>query len=530
MNDPTSSQSLTAAHLKANLDDIQDNVLEPILMRYGRHIFVKFHDGAKARAWLHELVKRVNVRGQEHAERRFTVNVGFTHEGLRMLGLSQRSLDSFPEPFRAGMRSRAPLIGDVGVHAPEHWEGGLGGPDIHAMLWLRTDSDEGREEAMQILRAEMDAIGGVEVRFVQDTKALAHESGIGSEGEHFGFADPISQPPVEGADAPSYPGDGEPQPDGTWRALKPGEFLLGYEDEAGPDGTQTPEPLELRLNGTYLVFRKLYQDVAAFRRYLATAAKTLYGSDDADHQELVAAKMMGRWRSGCPLDLSPDKDDLAIAADPNRRNDFTYEGDDAGVRCPRGAHLRRANPRATELKRATAVRRHRLIRRGVEYGPHLADGALQDDGVDRGLINLFIQRAGPDQRRKRRRIADVRARRQAADAVRPADLRPRQGRRVPVRPGPRGARRTHRAEVLGSARTRPGRMPARGSARRRPPPRLTVASRSARPPTTRSLRPTRPEPRGARHARRREGTADRRPTADDARSDGAPMTVRRSPG
>ena len=72
------------------------------------------------------------------------------------------------------------------------------------------------------------------------------------------------------------------------------------------------------------MFRKLYQDVAAFRRYLATAAKSLYGSDDEYHQELVAAKMMGRWRSGCPLDLSPDKDDPEIAADPERRNDFTY--------------------------------------------------------------------------------------------------------------------------------------------------------------------------------------------------------------
>jgi hypothetical protein len=68
-------------------------------------------------------------------------------------------------------------------------------------------------------------------------------------------------------------------------------------------------------------------------------------ADDQYHQDLVAAKMMGRWRSGCPLDLSPDKDDLAIAADPERRNNFTYAGDDQGLRCPIGAHLRRSNPR-----------------------------------------------------------------------------------------------------------------------------------------------------------------------------------------
>ncbi|HTN48029.1 MAG TPA: Dyp-type peroxidase [Burkholderiaceae bacterium] len=384
------ARSLSAAELKDHLHDIQDNVVAPILMRYGRHIFVKFADGAQARRWLRNMFDRVNTRRAEHGTR-FTVNVGFTWRGLAALGLSRRSLDSFPQAFRAGMRERARFVGDTGSHAPEHWEGGLGGPDIHAMAWIRTDSAEGREEAMRIISAEMEATGGIEIRFVQDTMALAHESGIGSEGEHFGFADPISQPPIEGADAPSYPGDGVLEADGTWRALKPGEFLLGYEDEAGAEGSQVPEPPELRLNGTYMVFRKLYQDVAAFRRYLATAAKPLYGSDDQDLQERVAAKMMGRWRSGCPVDLSPDKDDPTIAADPQRRNNFTYAGDEQGLRCPLGAHLRRTNPRATPLKRATAVRRHRLIRRGVEYGPHLEAGALQDDGVDRGLVNLFIQ-------------------------------------------------------------------------------------------------------------------------------------------
>jgi Dyp-type peroxidase family len=390
MQASTTAQSLTAADLKNNRDDIQDNVVAPILLRYGRHVFLKFTDGPKARSWLSTMFERVNAR-QEERGRRFTVNIGFTWQGLKALGLSRRSLDSFPEAFRVGMRGRARAVGDVGCHAPEHWEGGLGGPDIHAMAWIRTDSAEGREVAMQIIGNEMETIGGVEIRFVQDTMALAHHDGIGSEGEHFGFADPISQPPIQGADTPAYPGDGVLEPDGTWRPLAPGEFLLGYADEAGSAGTQTPEPFELRLNGTYMVFRKLYQDVAAFRRQQMTAAKALYGSDEPQHQERVAAKLMGRWRSGCPIDLSPERDDPEIAADPQRRNNFTYAGDEKGLRCPLGAHLRRTNPRATPLKRATAVRRHRLIRRGVEYGPHLADGALEDDGIDRGLINLFIQ-------------------------------------------------------------------------------------------------------------------------------------------
>src|ERR1700758_858249 len=235
-------QSLTAADLKDNVRDIQDNVVAPILMRYGRHIFFKFLEGANARKWLSNMFNRVNARQQEHGTR-FTVNIGFTYEGFKALGLSQRSLDSFPEAFRAGARARAEAVGDIGAHAPEHWEGGLGTPDIHAMALVRTDSDEGREVATRTLQEEMDVTGGVEIRFIQDTKALAHENGIGSEGEHFGFADPVSQPPIEGADAPMYPGDGVLEPDGTWRAVKPGEFVLGYEDEAGRDGVQLPEPV-----------------------------------------------------------------------------------------------------------------------------------------------------------------------------------------------------------------------------------------------------------------------------------------------
>ena len=144
----TPARTLTSADLKDNLHDIQDNVVAPILMRYGRHLFVKFNDGTKARAWLRSMFKRVNARSKEHGTC-FTVNIGFTYEGLKALGLSQRSLDSFPEAFRVGMRGRGNEVGDVGPHAPEHWESGLGGPDIHAMGWIRTDSHQGREEAIR---------------------------------------------------------------------------------------------------------------------------------------------------------------------------------------------------------------------------------------------------------------------------------------------------------------------------------------------------------------------------------------------
>ena len=157
---------------------LQDNVVAPILMRYGRHIFFKFIDGQKARAWLRKMFDRVNARQEEHGTR-FTVNIGFTYEGLKALDLSQRSLDSFPAAFRVGMRGRAGEVGDVGPHSPEHWEGGLGGPDIHAMGWIRTDSDEGRDVATQIIRDEMEGTGGVEIGSCKTRKRSRMKTGSG---------------------------------------------------------------------------------------------------------------------------------------------------------------------------------------------------------------------------------------------------------------------------------------------------------------------------------------------------------------
>lgn len=124
------------------------------------------------------MFNRVNAREKEYGTR-FTVNIGFTYEGLKTLGLSQRSLDSFPAAFRAACEA-VPVKSVMSARPRRNiWEGGLGGPDIHAMAWIRTDS------AMRVIRAEMALTGGVDIRFVQDTMALAHENGIGSSGNPY---------------------------------------------------------------------------------------------------------------------------------------------------------------------------------------------------------------------------------------------------------------------------------------------------------------------------------------------------------
>ncbi len=77
---------------------------------------------------------------------------------------------------------------------------------------------------------------------------------------------------------------------------------------------------------------------------------------------------MGRWRSGAPLALTPDRDDPALGADPELNNDFTYTADPDGRRVPRGAHMRRMNPRDGAMTVLVDVNLHRIIRRSKTYG------------------------------------------------------------------------------------------------------------------------------------------------------------------
>jgi len=210
-------------------------------------------------------------------------------------------------------------------------------------------------------------MSGVEAIWRQNCHALPTET------EPFGFRDGISHPAIEGSGVPGSNPKEQP--------LRAGEFVLGYPDEMG--GVQKTVPEVLGRNGIYVVFRKLRQRVAEFRRFLKAHAGGPEG------EELLAAKMMGRWRSGAPLALCPIQDDAALGADPRRNNDFLFQADDpAGFKTPCGSHIRRTNPRDAQI--AGMARIHRMIRRGTAYGPLLPEGVLEDDGADRGLMFAFV--------------------------------------------------------------------------------------------------------------------------------------------
>jgi Dyp-type peroxidase family len=226
-------------------------------------------------------------------------------------------------------------------------------------------------------RAAWKTLEGVTEIWKQDCYALS------TDREAFGYKDGISHPAIEGSGVPGTNSEEVP--------LKPGEFILGYPDEMGMT-PPPPTPAVLGRNGSFVVLRKLHQRVGAFRQFLQANAK------NPEAQELLAAKMMGRWRSGAPLALSPERDNPELGADSKRNNDFGfYDDDKLGFKTPPGSHIRRMNPRDAIKESGTSVRIRRMIRRGTSYGPELPEGVLEDDGADRGLIFVFI---GSDIRRQ----------------------------------------------------------------------------------------------------------------------------------
>jgi Dyp-type peroxidase family len=180
------------------------------------------------------------------------------------------------------------------------------------------------------------------------------------------------------------PGQGKLDKLGNWQTLATGEFLLGYADEAG-ELPVAPIPHLLGRNGTFMVYRKLHQNVAGFRSYLEEKGKQYAGG-----KEKLAAKFVGRWRDGTPLELSPDRPDPAIVADDHQNTNFTYGHDLSGTRCPLGAHIRRVHPRDAFGFNGGLVNRRRIMRRGLPYGEYVPEGQPVSDSDDRGIIFMVL--------------------------------------------------------------------------------------------------------------------------------------------
>ena len=302
-----------------------------------------------------------------------TLNIAFTPAGLRMLGLSEAQLDEFPPEFLEGMESRAGQLGDTQGNHPRQWAlpernwpapATAGAPVqrvqmsmVHIVLQLfartplvvqgaaATERPGPLEPWAETVAQLVATHPGVQVLSVQIMRRHSQEPGSEAR-DHFGFVDGISQPEL-----------GDPGSAPTWNnRIATGELLLGH-----PNGHGDPPAANALLhNGSFLVLRKLRQDVAGLNASLARAAQATGLSVD-----VLKAKMMGRTLGGDPL------------ASPGAGNAFDYSADPQGSRCPFHAHVRRANPRHAGGPR--------IVRRGMSYGPRFDDTAAPAD-AERGLI------------------------------------------------------------------------------------------------------------------------------------------------
>ena len=327
------------------------------------------------------------------------LNLGFTAAGLAMvLGKIPAGMDP---AFVEGAAARARLLNDpVDTHGmPSTWSALQSEPlptvethvtrdfpfeQIHGVLLI---TGAVVAEVAALRDQVMQAFGEAAVLVYQE---MGHVR-FGARGhEHFGFRDSISQPGIRGL-APQREGVGRPEQGLPGQDLLwPGEFVLGYpRGAASLPGPISEPPANWMRNGSYMVFRRLRQFVPEFRDFTAATARAF----DSD-EELLAARLVGRWKSGAPLALTPLQDDLTLGADRMRNNDFDFGTDSGARRCPFGAHIRKTNPR-DDLNAAggnglSRVQHHRIRRAGIPFGPEVAADEFTTRH-DRGLMFVCYQ-------------------------------------------------------------------------------------------------------------------------------------------
>jgi Dyp-type peroxidase family len=369
---------------KLNGTDIQGFVLRGYNMPFARYLFLHFEDAKRARNLIARLLGEVTT-GQrwDKGKPQSTVSIAFTFRGLEHLGLPDATLRSFPVEFQQGMKPRAAILGDTGVNSPECWDDLWREDRVHAWLGINGLTMEALDARCLAILAIIEESGGAGALASQDAAAQIVD-GKPTTKEHFGFTDGFGNPDYLGVERSSQPGQGKLMPNGTWAPLATGELLLGYADEAGELPT-APIPHLLASNGTFMVYRKLHQNLATFRAFLDNQ-----GSLYAGGKEKLAAKFIGRWRDGTPIEISPDNPNPAIAKDPNRNTDFRYGADAEGARCPMGAHIRRVHPRDAFGFNGQLINRRRITRRGLPYGRFAPEGAPVTDTEDRGVIFMAL--------------------------------------------------------------------------------------------------------------------------------------------
>jgi Dyp-type peroxidase family len=368
---------------KLSTSEIQGNILIGYTYTYARHLFFRIDnlDGARAILRDLELTSAYWPDGAKAPPR--AVNIGFTQRGLRRLGCTLELSQDFPA-FAQGMAERREL-------RDKPFEGRWAGVDVWVAIYGTRASESEPSAADALAESLLERLPrsppSLTLTHEIRTDALLRNE---TRYEHFGFQDNIGNPEVEGARSADKQkarlnlGTGKLVPNGRGgeelAAIRAGEFVLGYENEAGLNEPQN-ELGKFVENGTFAVFRQLEQDVSGFRSHMQALAEA-YGRTADEWASLI----VGRRPDGTPLSKPQGSDPWL--------NDFGYrrDGDIDGARCPIGAHIRRAHPRDAS---GVMDGSHRIMRRGMPYGPPLPE-QQRADNEERGLCfiayNASIER------------------------------------------------------------------------------------------------------------------------------------------
>jgi Dyp-type peroxidase family len=306
------------------------------------------------------------------------MNIGFTHRGIGTLLGDAHYADgmAIDASFVAGAKTQASVLGDDSTLWPQVFQE----ESIDGVMLITGESET---EVQNHTSAILSLFG---TAITQPVLTMTGATRPGQRGhEKFGFLDGVSQPGIRGLTASQNPNDranqGLPGQDLIW----PGEFVFGYQGQQsatpGDDVSKDdPAPMEppafpWMLNGSFMVWRRLEQDVVGFHTAVKAEATRL-GMDAT----LLAARMVGRWPSGAPVVLAPLQDDPMLAASPLHNNNFEYARDDPDQRrCPYAAHIRKTYPRddlnaifGGESGEAS-VQTRRIRRAGIPFGPEPDD-------------------------------------------------------------------------------------------------------------------------------------------------------------